>query len=176
MTCTLFPHTYLKLRNVFKFIWLHWVLVAAGRIFTASRGIFRCGAGTLCRGWGAAGSVVGGLSCSWHGGSQFLTSNGTATPCIVRWILNHLKSSRSNVLIHFSPSSTLTHTNILGICVCTAQMLPSSPSFRETRGFFLWGTRSPLCHVSWEQHQIGISWLPSHSLQLCDSLFWETEC
>ena len=55
--------SYILFVNVCLFIWLHWVFVAAHRIFTVSRSIFHCDTQTLWL-WYANLVVVHGLSCS----------------------------------------------------------------------------------------------------------------
>ena len=48
--------TALFLKNIYLFIWLCWVLVAARGIFVAACGIFRCGTRTLrCSTWALSG-------------------------------------------------------------------------------------------------------------------------
>ena len=60
------------------FIWLHWVLVVAHRIFVHHEGLF------CCMAWASL------LHSMWD--LSFATREWTCVPCITRWILNHWTS------------------------------------------------------------------------------------
>ena len=66
--------------TIYLFIWLHWVLAAAHRIFVLAHGLPSCGSwAPECKG-----SVV--VACV---GSSVPDRDWTCVPHIARWILNH---------------------------------------------------------------------------------------